>query len=134
MTIFQPPSRDCIESLCSISLLSRYSGVTGTVEQMTADIRQNYLLVSHDLPVSSFSQSDFYGDLDAMIILDTIVKQGYEYDYDNYVGSLTSTVMQHFTEELSDEDRAAYFLKNRLDGVTNRLDVREAVYNAYIIG
>ena len=109
-----------------------YSGVTGTIEEMAADIRQNYLLVAHELSVGSFSQTDFYGDLDAMAILNTIVQQGYAYDYDNYIGSLTLTIMEYFTDTLTDEDRAAYFLENRLEGVSNRLDVREAVYDAYI--
>ena len=100
-------------------------GASGTVEEMALYIRENILgsdLAGED---DKFSQTDIYGDLDALYIMTTLENTSYE------MGTLTAIMEDYFTESLTMDDRAAYFLKNRLDGVTLRNDVREAVYSAY---
>jgi len=102
-------------------------GVSGSLEEMVQEIGQNYLLKNPpaDTAAPSFSQSDMRGDMDALYI--TTMLQNDEYE----VGDLTALLSAYFTEELSDEDRAEFYLKNRLDGVSTRDAVRQAVYNAY---
>ncbi len=73
----------------------------------------------------SFSEADVYGDLDAYYVMETL------YDTEYSAGVLTEICMEYFTEELTEEDRASFFLNNRLDGVNTRSQVRTAVYNAY---
>jgi len=104
--------------------------LTGSVEDMAAKIGQDYLLkVPSDPGMSSFSLTDFYGDLDALYLMDQLKKEGYQYEMQ--VSGLAANLMMYFTEDLTMVDRAEYFLKNRLDGVSTRNDVRNAVYNAY---
>ena len=99
-------------------------GVAGDLDAMVQDIAENYLCQS--LPESDiFSQTDMYGDLDGYYVMDVLSKISYE------EGTLTDLLQKYFTEELDDESRASYFLKNRLDGVSLRSDVRDAVYYAY---
>ncbi len=101
-------------------------GVSGTLEEMITNIRFNYLLKTPHIPQSpGFNQMDMYGDMDALYLMTTFQKTGY------VKGDLVSLMEAYFTKDLSDEDRAEYFLKNRLDGVNTRNNVRDAVYNAY---
>ena len=100
-------------------------GASGTVEEMALYIRENILGSDLGGEDDKFSQTDIYGDLDALYIMTTLENTSYE------MGTLTAIMEDYFTESLTMDDRAAYFLKNRLDGVTLRNDVREAVYSAY---
>lgn len=104
--------------------------VTGTVEEMVAILKESYFL-KNPQPNDVFSLSDFYGDLDAYYVLNTVLDREYGIDEDSGMGTLSSVIMEYFTEDLSVEDRAKYFLKNRLGNVGTREQVRRAVYNAY---
>ncbi len=114
---------------------SDYVGISGSVEEMVSQIEEQTFLKPNPSEVGGFSYTDLIGDLDAMYIMDTLKKNGYNFLYDDEngvpVSGLTATLMAYFTPELSIADRADYFLKNRLDGVSVRGDVRDAVYNAY---
>jgi glucan-binding YG repeat protein len=103
-------------------------GVSGSLEEMVQEIGKDYLLKNPpaDIAAPSFSQADMRGDLDALYVMDTLKKQGYE------KGALVALLSTYLNENLTDEARAEYYLKNRLDGVSTRAAVREAVYNAYI--
>jgi len=101
-------------------------GVDGTLEEMVEDITENYLckdLINED---DKFGQTDMYGDLDGFYVMETLNSGEYEN------GTLTNIITNYMTESLTDEQRADFYLKNRLNGVTLRTDVRDAVYNAYI--
>ena len=74
----------------------------------------------------TFSQTDVYGDLDALYVMNAL--EGAEYE----TGLLTSIVTEYFTEELTDEDRAAFFIAERMDGITLRANLRNSVYNEYV--
>lgn len=104
---------------------SDYGGVTGTLNEMIADISANYLLQEDPEEIGGFNQQDMYGDLDSYYIMKAVDSVTYEN------GKLTEILSGYFTETLSMESRADYFLKNRLGGVSTRADVRDAVYNAY---
>ena len=99
--------------------------VSGELEDMVADISENYLC--HDFPGESdlFTLKDMYGDLDAYYVMQQLSAVEYE------AGVLYMILSEYFTPELTDEARADFFLKNRLDGVGTRAALREAVYNAY---
>ena len=101
-------------------------GVTGTLDEMIADIRQNYLGSDLDGEDDKFSQTDIYGDLDAFYIISKLSEGKYA------AGKMTEIIGAYFTESLSDVDRADYLLKNRFDGASTRDAVREAVYEGYI--
>ena len=104
--------------------------VKGTVEEMVDILEEGYFLKN---PQESdvFSLKDFYGDLDAYYVLKTVMGKEYGIDEETGMGTLSSVIMEYFTEELTVEDRAEYFLRNRLDNVGTREQVRRAVYNAY---
>lgn len=104
--------------------------VGGTVEEMVATLKEGYFL-KNPQPSDVFSEKDFYGDLDAYYLFNTIMERGYIIDPESEIGPLTAVVMEYFTEDLSVEDRAEYFLKNRLGNVGTREQVRRAVYNTY---
>lgn len=92
---------------------------------MIADISANYLLQEDPEEIGGFNQQDMYGDLDSFYLMRVIGADEYEQ------GMLTEIMKAYFTEDLTMEIRADYFLKNRLGGVSTRANVRDAVYNAY---
>ncbi len=107
-----------------LSLTDAY-GVKGSVEEMVTDIYNNYLCSYKDSDAGAFGPTDMFADLDAYYIMETL----YKTEYTSSV--LTDICLEYFTEDLTMEDRCEYFLKNRLDGVSTRTQVRNAVYNAY---
>ena len=104
---------------------SDYGGVSGTLNEMIAEISTNYLLQEDPEEIGGFDQQDMYGDLDSYYIMKALETVEYEQ------GILTEILSEYFTEELTMEDRADFFLQNRLGGVSTRANVRDAVYNAY---
>ncbi len=104
--------------------------VSGEIEEMVAILKEGYFL-KNPQPNDVFSLADFYGDLDAYYVFNTLLERGYSVDEETGIGTLTQVIMEYFTETLSQEDRAKYFLKNRLGNVGTREQVRNAVYNAY---
>jgi len=100
-------------------------GVSGTVEEMTKEISENYL--GRDFsPSPGFSAVDIAGDIDAYYIMQSL----YNTEYDFSV--LAGIMMEYFTEDLSPKTRAEYFLKNRLGTTGTRNIIRNEVYNAYV--
>ena len=103
-----------------------YGKVSGSLEEMVAEISANYLgKVPADPGVATFSEHDIIGDLDAYYIMETLKNTGYE------PGMLLELFLSYFTEELTVESRAEFLLETRFDGVSLRSAVRDAVYNAY---
>ena len=99
--------------------------VSGTLDEMIADISDNYLCKGFAGESDLFTTKDMIGDLDGYYLMETI-------DSKNYVsGDLTSLMESYFTEDLTMEDRADFFLRNRLNGASLRESIRNAVYNAY---
>ena len=105
--------------------LADLKGVSGTIEEMAAEIREKYLGSDYS-PLPGFSTNDIYGDIDAFYIMKSLYAADYEY------GVLTEILMSYFTEELTPEFRAEYFLKNRLGTTGTRSIIRKAVYDAYV--
>jgi len=73
----------------------------------------------------TFSKTDIYGDLDAFYVMENLDAEHYS------AGDMTALFDSYFTTSLDDKFRAGYLLENRLEGVSTRSAVREAVYNAY---
>ncbi len=105
--------------------LSDSKGVSGDLDAMITDIAANYLGIDHS-PSPGMSQEDIEGDLDSVYIMETL------YDTDYYAGALAEIIMMYYTEDLTNEKRADFFLKNRLETTGTRQHIRNAVYNAYI--
>jgi len=109
-------------------------GVSGTLEEMTAIIRENYLLTTppEGTSIPGFNQLDMIGDMDALYLMQKLIANGYDFSTDSEeLTGLAGMLAAYFTEDLSMEQRADYYLKNRLDGVSSRNAIREAVYLAY---
>jgi len=113
--------------------LSDQFGVTQTsdIEALVEEIAEEYFLRAEgEFPVEpiegTFSHTDFIGDLDGFYIMDVLKKDGYKN------GTLTSIFREYFTEDLTEEDRAAYFIENRMNGISLRSVLREDVYNNYV--
>ena len=102
------------------------SGVDGTLDEMIAEISENYLGVTPPEGQAGFNHTDIKGDLDGFYITHALQEMDYE------PGMLAGLLMEYFTEDLSEEIRADFFLRNRLDGVSVRSEVREAVYKAVV--
>lgn len=107
--------------LCDLLLYSKeYGNVpAGTIEEMADYIRVNCFGVNAD---DAFGMDDFYGDMDAFYLISKF-KGGSE--------KLSTIMESYFTAELSDSDRAAYFLNNRFTGLNDQDDVRAAILGTY---
>ncbi len=107
--------------LCDLLYFSaeRANVPEGTVDEMAAYILEHCFGVDAD---DAFGWDDFYGDMDAYYLIS-------EYEAGN--GSYSELMEAYFTADLSDTDRAVYFLNNRFSGQVTREAVRTALYNAY---
>ena len=113
-------------------------GVESTeLEDIVAEINEKYFLRYEEEFVDregyeeetfegTYSKTDIEGDLDAFYIMQTLLKSEYEN------GTLSEIISEYMTPELNSKQRAKFFLDNRLDGVSLRSDVRDAVYNEVI--
>jgi len=99
-------------------------GVSGTIEEMVKDITDNYFLVDATWD-DKFGNTDMLGDLDGYYINRELISGDYER------GALTDIIKAYFTADLTDEQRAQYYLTNRLQCGTSKAAVRDAVYMAY---
>ena len=108
---------------------SDYTGISGTLEEMIAQINEKTFLITAPEGVGGFNNLDMIGDMDALYLMDYIQNHEYVFDYEG--NGLYGIMMAYFTPELSMEDRAAFFLQNRMNGITVRGDLRDAVYSAY---
>ena len=110
-----------------LSLADQF-GVSGKLDEMIAIIAKDYFLkasFSEDPIEGTFSQTDVYGDLDGYYMINELEDMEYE------AGDLYKLISNYFTEDLTDADRAKYFLDNRLGGVSSYNGIREAVFEAY---
>ena len=108
--------------------LAGLAGVTGSLDEMIEYIGANLLGKNVNIPQApSMSQEDLDGDFDAFYIMYAIGVVGEDYT----AGTLTEIFMNYFTEDLSAEQRAAFFLRNRLETTGTRAQIRSAVFNAY---
>ena len=118
--------------LCDLlSLSDQYGMEQTTLEAMVKEISDRYFLrFEEEFPgeviEGTMSQTDVEGDMDGFYIMRQLLNS----DYSD--GTLTRLFSGYMTPALTNEQRAAYFLTNRLGGVSLRTDVREAVYNAYV--
>jgi len=99
-------------------------GVKGTIEEMVKDITDNYFLVDANWD-DKFGNTDMLGDLDGYYLNRELLQEEYE------KGMFTDIVTDYFTKSLTEEDRAAYYLANRLQCGSSKAAVRDAVYMAY---
>ena len=106
--------------ICDLLFYSKYEGnvPAGTVDEMAAFILENCFGVNAD---DAFGMDDFYGDMDAYY-LNNQAKAGVK---------LSAAMESYFTAQMTDADRAAYFLNDRFDGLETREDVRKAIYDTY---
>lgn len=106
--------------LCDLLLYSyTYGNVPeGTIDEMAEFIRKNCFGVNAD---DAFGMDDFYGDMDAFY-LNNMVKAG---------KNLRTVMLAYFNANLTNADRAAYFLNNRFKGLETKEDVRDAVLGTY---
>ena len=96
-----------------------------TFEETVAYVGENYLGKKLS-KANGFDIQDIRADLDVLNIIDTFYATEYE------TGALAAIFAAYYTEDLGDVERADYFLKGRLNGVSTRLDIREAILSAYI--
>jgi len=112
--------------------LSDKMGVSGTIDEMVAEIAENCLgIYPSDSGMPSFSESDILGDIDAYYIMQKLSSQKYEPDPNGDMYPLTTIFMEYFTEDLTLEKRAEFFLKNRLGTTGTKDQIREVVYKEY---
>ena len=97
-----------------------------TLEEKIAYITNNYLFKDDKSgSAGAFGSQDLYADLDAYFIMNELITKGYN------AGDLENLLRDYFKPGLTLQQRAAYLLTNRLDGLSTRKDLRNAVYNAY---
>jgi len=107
--------------ICDLLLYSKFFGnvPAGSMDQMAEYILDKCFGVNAD---DAFGMDDFYGDMDAYYLVREL---------QNGAVSLTALMEAYFTEDLSNADRAAYFLNHRFSYLETKEDVRNAVYDAY---
>ncbi len=93
-------------------------------EELVTVIRTKLLGYDFDHD-DTFALNDYYGDLDAFYIMETM-------DTENYVaGDMTELFKDYFSPSLNDVARAEFLLVNRFNDVRTRSAIREAVYTEY---
>ena len=98
-----------------------------TLEEKVEYIRKNYLFNDNKAGAAgAFGSNDVYADLDAYYFMNELITNGYE-----GAGHLVEMIREYYQPGLTMNQRAAYLINNRLDGLSTRKDLREAVYNAY---
>ena len=107
-----------------LSTADRYN-VSGTIEEMVKTITDKYFLVDNVDWDDKFGNTDMIGDLDGYYVNRELLAKDYE------KGLLTDIVKDYFTEDLTKEQRAKYYLENRLQCGSSKSAVRDAVYVAY---
>ena len=93
-------------------------------EDQISYVRKNGVAI--DYADSGFDIQDVRGDFDAIAIMDALNNTEYE------TGTIAGIFAGYYTDTLSDEQRADFFLRNRLDGKSTRIDIRDAVLDAYL--
>ena len=101
-----------------------YYGDSGELEDLVEKIYNDYLCKSLNKD-DIFSSTDMLGDMDGYYFINEL--KGKEYEK----GMLSGLMKDYFTEELTEAERAEYFMENRLQCGETRSAVRNAVYNAY---
>ena len=114
-----------------MSMVDQFGLEATTMEEIVAEINKKYFLKYREdfeeEPVEgTFSNTDVEGDLDAYYVMQQLYSAEYE------KGTLTAIFKNYMTPELNSKQRAKFFLDNRLDGVSLRSDVRDAVYNEVV--
>ena len=109
--------------LVELMVLADSKGVSGTLEEMVQEITDDYLLA--DKEGADFSEAEALADLDSYILTDKLLEADYS------AGTLTALIKGYYTTSQKTEERAEIFLKNRMDGVTARGDIRNAVFAGY---
>ena len=120
-----------------MSLVDLFGVKSTDIEDIIVEINEKYFLkyeeefkdneeYEEETFEGTFSQTDIEGDLDAYYIMQTLLNS----EYKN--GTLTEIFSNYMTPELNNKQRSKYFLDNRLDGVSLRSDVRDAVYNEVV--
>ena len=112
--------------LCDLVWLVQTTGIdSGTVDEMADKIRtENDKYFLYTAPITgghSFSQTDFYGDMDAYYLLQNMSSGT----------SLSKLIRNYCTANLTDKIRMQFFLAHRFPGKTTRADIRDAVYSTY---
>ena len=103
-------------------------GVSGDLTTMIEYVGANLLGKVPTIPnAPSMSQEDLDGDLDAFYIMETL----YDLEEDYTAGTMTEILKNYFTEDLTNEYRAEFFLRNRLETTGTRAHIRNAVYTVY---
>ena len=91
--------------------LSAMAGASGDLDEMIKFVSEKTLGKVVDIPQApSMSQEDIDGDLDAFYIMEAL----YQVEEDYAAGLLSEIFINYFTEELTPEQRANFFLANRL--------------------
>ena len=95
------------------------------VDVLAANIRARYLGADYatlNKVDHSFTDTDLYGDLDAFYITTEMNRGGI---------ALSTIVESYLTAELTEADRASYFLTNRLGGMVTKEGIRRKVLSIY---
>ncbi len=120
-----------------MSLVDLFGLESTEMEDIIAEINEKYFLryreefeeredFDDERFEGTFSKTDIEGDLDAFYVMQQLLGSEYEN------GTLTEIFTEYMTPELNSKQRAKFFLDNRLDGVSLRGDVRDAVYNEVV--
>ncbi len=114
-----------------MSMVDQFGLEATETEAIIKEINEKYFLryreEFEEEPIEgTYSKTDIEGDLDAFYIMKQLLGSEYE------KGTLTKIFSEYMTESLDSKQRAKFFLDNRLDGVSLRTDVRDAVYNEVV--
>ena len=108
--------------ICDLASYSKNHGVSAVdVDGMADEIRENYLHVDVE-DEHAFGDEDIHGDLDGYYLMSELQKGS---------NTLSSIMSGYFTENLTEADRAVYFLSNHFAGQNTKDTVRAAIYDTY---
>ena len=105
--------------IVDLMVLADSKGVSGSLEEMVKTITEKHFLAE-----GAFSQAEYNADLDGYAIAQQLGAS-------DYTGGLIAKCISEYYSSLTDADRADSFLRNRINGVTARGDIRNAIFESY---
>lgn len=110
--------------IAELMFIADKNSVNGTIEEMVDIITDSYLMTD-DESDDSADNTAMKSALDGYYVNRELTSQGYE------KGLLTNIIRTYFNERLTDEQRAEYYLENRLQCGAAKDEIRDAVYVEY---
>ena len=109
--------------LVELMVLADSENITGSLDEKVQKIYNDLLLA--DKAGADFTQAELFADLDGYALVNQLLDTDYE------AGTLANLIKDYYTASQTTEQRAEIFLADRMNGVTDRAEIRGAAFADY---